>query len=240
MTTIPSRIDRIRPVIEAILAQTVPVEHIELNIPYRCIRTDERYTVPTWLECTDRVMIFRTEDYGPITKVAPTFVRHQNDHETYIWSVDDDCAYPTNQLELLCRVHHPDKRRILTRYGGELKADGTVQFWYGEGQVTMFEGFGGVLYPPASVGEDFLEYLTVTSANADCRKNDDMVLAMYFSSRGLPMYLYNQPSEGAPYMVPGWLPHAKQDALSQGGHAENYKRIFAFINSLRQSATKLD
>ena len=51
----------------------------------------------------------------------------------------------------------------------------------------MFEGFGGVLYPPACIGEDFLKYLTVTSANADCRKNDDIVLAMYFSSHGLPM-----------------------------------------------------
>ena len=108
MTTIPSRIDLIRPVIEAVLAQTVPIEHMELNIPDRCIRTGEPYVVPAWLECMDRVMVFRTEDYGPITKVAPTFLRHQNDHETYIWSVDDDCAYPANQLELLCRVHCPE------------------------------------------------------------------------------------------------------------------------------------
>ncbi len=235
MTTIPSRIDLIRPVIEAVLAQTVPIEHMEVNIPDRCIRTGEPYVVPAWLECMDRVMIFRTEDYGPITKVAPTFLRYQNDHETYIWSVDDDCAYPANQLELLCRVHCPDKRRILTRYGGQLRADGTVQFWHGETEVTMFEGFGGVLYPPACVGEDFLEYLTVTSANSDCRKNDDIVLAMYFSSCGLPMYLYNRPSEDTPYMVPGWLPHSKQDALHHGGHLENYRRIFAFIDSLRQS-----
>jgi len=71
MTTIPSRIDGIRPVIEAVLAQTVPIEHIELNIPYTCIRTGESYAVPEWLESMHRVQIFRTEDYGPITKVAP-------------------------------------------------------------------------------------------------------------------------------------------------------------------------
>lgn len=231
MTTIPSRIDQIRPVVEAVLAQSVPVDHLELNIPYQCIRTGESYAVPAWLESMDRVKIFRTEDYGPITKIAPTLLRYQNDHQTHVWSVDDDCAYPANQLALLCRVHDPDKRRILTRYGGKLQSDGSVQFLYGEADVTMFEGFGGVLYPPACVRENFLEYLEVTSANDDCRRNDDIVLAMYFNACGLPIHLFNQPSGDTPYMVSGWLPHFKQDSLSAQGHEENYKRIFNFINS---------
>src|SRR3954454_7342004 len=77
MTTIPTRIDEIRPVIEAVLAQSVPIERLELNIPYKCIRTNEPYTIPMWLDGMDRVMIFRTEDYGSITKVAPTFLRYQ-------------------------------------------------------------------------------------------------------------------------------------------------------------------
>ena len=231
MTTIPSRIDLIRPVLEAVLAQSVPVEHVELNIPYQSIRTGESYSVPAWLEQMDRVKIFRTEDYGPITKVAPTFLRHQNDQETYVWSVDDDCAYPANQLQLLCRVHDRNKRRILTRYGGKLEADGTVSFWHGEAEVTMFEGFGGVLYPPACIRENFLEYLLVTSANSDCRKNDDIVLAMYFNACAMPIYLFNKVTEDTPYLVSGWLPHSKRDALSAQGHEENYKRIFNFISS---------
>ena len=84
MTTIPSRIDLIRPVIEAVLNQTVPIEHLEVNVPYQCIRTGEAYELPAWLEGMERVKIFRTEDCGPITKVAPTFLRYQNDLETYI------------------------------------------------------------------------------------------------------------------------------------------------------------
>jgi hypothetical protein len=232
MTTIPSRIGEIRPVVEAVLAQTVSVEHLELNIPHICIRTGQAYVVPAWLESMDRVMIFRTEDYGPITKVGPTFLRYRNDPRTYVWSVDDDCAYPANQLELLCRAHDPTKRRILARYGGNLGAGGTVESWYGEGEVTMLEGFGGVLYPPACVGEDFLDYLTTTSASVDCRKNDDIVLAMYFARHGMPMYLYNKPTEDTPYMVSGWLPHSERDALVDTDHAENYKRIYAFVSSL--------
>lgn len=231
MTTIPSRIDKIRPVIEAVLTQTVPIEHVELNIPYHCIRTNEPYAIPPWLALMKKVKIFRTEDYGSITKVAPTFLRYKDDHETYIFSLDDDCTFPLNQLELICRAHEPDKRRILVRYGGPLSPDGSTQNWYGEGQATWFEGFGGVLYPPACVGDDFLDYLVATSANGDCREGDDMVLSLYFNRIGLPIYLRNQPSE-APYMVNGWLPHSKIDALSEHGHAEKYKRVVAFVNSL--------
>ena len=240
MTTTPSRIGLIRPVVEAVLGQTVSIEHLELNIPYVCSRTGEDYSIPDWLGSMEQVRIFRTDDYGPITKVGPTLLRYRDDHETYIWSVDDDCAYPANQLELLNVAHRPDQRRILTRYGGKLQEDGAVQFWYGEAEVTMFEGFGGVLYPPACVGKDFEAYLNVTSVNEDCRKNDDIVLAMYFTSHGLPIYLYNKPSKDTPYMVTGWLPHAEHDdALVHTEHQENYRRIFAFISSLSSKKGKI-
>lgn len=180
----------------------------------------------------ERVVIFRTGDYGAVTKIAPTLIRHQNDRETYIWSVDDDCAYPANQLETLCRVHDPAKHRILTRYGGKLEADGWYQSWYGNAEVTMFEGFGGVLYPPACIAPTFSDYITATSLNAECRKSDDIVLAMYFTKIGLPIYLYNQPSDETPYMVSGWLPYSQKDHLSAGGHRERYKHVFRIIQSI--------
>jgi hypothetical protein len=235
MTTIPSRIDLLQPVIESILSQTTPIAQLEMNIPFKCVRTNEVYKIPPWLGSAPRVKIYRTEDYGPITKIAPTFLRYERDQETYIWSIDDDCAYPANQLELLLRAHRPERRRILTRYGGKLNADGTVNFWYGEADVTLFEGFGGVLYPPSAIANDFSDYLKVTSANSDCRKSDDIVLSMYFSSIGLPIHLYNVPSEDTPYMVTGWLPHSKRDALCENGYDEIYKKIFNFINTLLQT-----
>jgi hypothetical protein len=108
MTTTPSRIERIRPALDSVIAQSASIEHIEMNIPYVSARTNELYALPRWLEGMDRVKIFRTEDYGPITNVAPTLLRHRCDHDTYIWSVDGDYAYPTNQLEMLCRCHRPE------------------------------------------------------------------------------------------------------------------------------------
>jgi hypothetical protein len=232
MTTLPSRIDHIRAALESVIAQTAPIEHIEMNVPYVCVRTNEPYVLPKWLEEMDRVKLFRTDDYGPITKVAPTLLRHKDEQHTYIWSVDDDFAYPTNQLELLCRYHHSSKYRILARHGGNFLADGSVQFLFGEVEVSMFEGFGTVLYPPACIGEDFLEYVQKTSENMDCRKNDDVVLSFYFSSRHVPIYLCNRPTETEPFYPTGALTFSEgKDAISQDSeHQQRYKHVVEFLN----------
>ena len=236
MTTLPSRIDRIHLALESVIAQTVPIEHIEVNVPYVCVRTNEPYVLPKWLEDMGRVKIFRTDDYGPITKVAPTLLRHKDEQQTYIWSVDDDFAYPPNQLEMLCRCHRSSEYRILSRHGGTFDADGNVNFNFGEMEISMFEGFGTVLYPPACIGEDFLEYVQKTSKNLDCRKNDDVVLSLYFTSRGVRIYLCNRPSETEPFYPSGSLPYSlEKDAISQDSeHLPRIKRIFQFLNSHRQ------
>lgn len=234
MTTIPSRIDRIRPVLESVLGQTVPVEHVELNIPYVCVRTNEPYTLPTWLTEMERVKIFRTDDYGPITKIAPTLLRHQSDQETYLWSVDDDFAYPENQLAMLRRGHRHSEHRILARHGGDFNKDGSITFKYGQMPVSMFEGFGTVLYPPGCIGGDFLEYVQATSKDMDCRQSDAVVLSLYFSSREVPIFIWNSPSETEPFYPTGALPHSSEkDALhlQGGGNLERYKRVISFLSS---------
>src|SRR5262245_2862061 len=123
MTTIPSRIALIRPAIESLLRQNMPIESVEINIPFYCHRTQESYELPSWLETMDRVRVFRTDDFGPITKIAPTLLRHSHDDNVYIWSADDDFIYPPNQLEMLCHCHDPSQKRILTRHGGVIQPD---------------------------------------------------------------------------------------------------------------------
>jgi hypothetical protein len=212
MTTIPSRIDLIRPAIESALNQIVPVERLDINIPFWCRRTAQAYVIPQWMKAMERVLIFRTEDYGPLTKVAPTFLRYRGDGHSYIWSVDDDCAYPPNHLGLLCAAHDPGKHRIIARHGGNLQPDGSVQYLFGSMEVSLFEGFGSVLYPPDCVAADFDKFLKAASANEECRKNDDVLMSLYFAKHGLPIWLHNQPSEKQPWMHEGWLPHHSLDA----------------------------
>ncbi len=236
LTTIPSRIDHIRPVLLSALNQTVKIEKVEINIPLVCGRTGEEYLIPDWLIDMRGVEIFRTEDYGPITKIAPTLLRHSSRSDLYVWAIDDDCAYPSDQLEVLLKGFSPDESRILVRYGGALNSGHDFQNWYGEGLVSFFEGFGGVLYPPNSVGKDFDDYVKITSDNQDCRRSDDIVLSMYFNNRNIPIYLYNHPDAVHPYLVEGWLKHAGTDALSEGGHREKYGRAFEFVRGLLKSS----
>jgi len=233
MTTIPSRIDRIRPVLENVLSQTVPVAYIELNLPHVCIRTSELYLVPPWLEEFDRVNIFRTPDQGPITKIAPTLIRYRDDTDTYIWSVDDDIAYQKDQLEKLLKCYRPSHKQILCRYGGVIGPDGTINFQYGETPVTMFEGFGTVLYPPECIGDDFPQYVEEVSLNPDCRISDDVVLSHYFTTRGIQIFLCHSASGDEPWLPRDTLPHASEGQalhLQSGGHLDRYKRVYQILS----------
>jgi hypothetical protein len=211
LTTLPSRINLIRPMLISILDQTYPVDAIHINIPLVCKRTKEEYVIPKWLESFPKLEIFRTEDYGSITKVAPTFFREK----CYIWSVDDDIAYPSYTLQKLIDKH--DGNSIVYYY--DFKLD----------DLLIFEGFGSILYPPACVQEDFLEYLEITSSLPDCRISDDVILSNYFINNK-KIRVFNK--EHIHNFV---LPYYKsKDAthLQSGGHIPRYKRVIAQLKSL--------
>jgi hypothetical protein len=116
LTTIPSRIDLLKPILDSVLNQTIFIHHIEINIPYKCLRTGEDYIIPQWMENMNRLQIFRTTDYGAITKIAPTLLRHAKE-QIGIWSIDDDIVYPPNSLEILQKVFNPSISTIICNIG---------------------------------------------------------------------------------------------------------------------------
>lgn len=184
LSTIPSRIERIRPTIESLLRQSYPVEKVEINVPYWCVRTAEPYKVPDWLTAMDRVEVHRTEDYGAITKVAPTLLRHAHE-PVFVWSVDDDFVYHPKHLETM--MVGADGRSIVCLHGGIWTEHG---FAGGQGRhhtVDIVEGFFGIVYPPDCIREDFLAYVEKTSADWDNRKSDDIILSNYFAIHKVPM-----------------------------------------------------
>lgn len=232
MTTIPSRIFQIRPVIEALLNQSVPLERIEINVPEKCIRTGEKYSIPSWFAEISLLDVFSTDDLGPITKIAPTLIRHRHDNETVVWSVDDDCAYPPYQLGLLVDHYNPAVRRILTRHGGLLNCDGSINFLYGVCPVDMFEGFAGVLYPPNCICDEFEPFVRSVVEDPDSRKSDDVVLSYYFKKKGFEILLVNNPTDEVPFMPTGFQEYSSgPDALSvvDGGHIAKYQRVYKYL-----------
>ncbi len=67
---------------------------LNFNIPFMCKKTGEEYIIPDWLDelVSEKFKIYRTLDYGSITKILPTILRI-NDPETIIITVDDDLIY---------------------------------------------------------------------------------------------------------------------------------------------------
>ena len=113
----PARVMLLRPVLDSVLAQepTGIVARIELNLPFICTRTNTTYEIPAWLEdYFPRVIVERTSDLGPATKVAPTLLRHAN-NPLWVWSIDDDMVYGLQTLAGLINARSIAAALVATR-----------------------------------------------------------------------------------------------------------------------------
>jgi len=234
LTTIPSRIDLIKPVLECILRQTIHVDHVELNVPEVCLRTGEPYVLPEWLGDMRKVEVYRTPDYGAITKIAPTLLRHRDEPDTLLWSVDDDILLPVNSLACLWKYYFPDQHAVLCNSGCLFVAGVpgvSYQTLRTYGRVDLIEGFGTILYPSGCIGDDFEEYVIMTSGNDDARKSDDVVLSNYFARRNVPMYTCGDPNQTIEYAKNLMTYYNLPDALHKqdDGHQVRYGRVLCWL-----------
>lgn len=100
ITTTPKRIKKISAVISSLLDQTVKVDEIALNIPYKFQnQISESYEVSKELEKT--INVYRSgKDYGPMTAIIPTLLR-EKEANTKIIFLDDDVIYGKDFIETL-------------------------------------------------------------------------------------------------------------------------------------------
>jgi hypothetical protein len=102
LSTVPDRIDNLRPTIRSLLEQTRPPDEIILAIPQFSIREQRAYVVPKYISRLPRVRVLHCfEDWGPATKFIGAIqdelaAGRQN---TLIMVVDDDRLYPRDALE---------------------------------------------------------------------------------------------------------------------------------------------
>lgn len=101
LTTIPDRIDRIRPTLHSLLDQTRRPDAIVLNLPEHARREARHYVIPPFLETLGAVeRVPCGEDRGPATKLLPTLER-EREPDTRIIVLDDDQVYPRTLVENL-------------------------------------------------------------------------------------------------------------------------------------------
>jgi hypothetical protein len=106
LTTIPERLSFNHPlglirVIYSLMNMKYDNYEIHFNIPKINKKTGIEYIIPDWLNDLngrDKLRIFRTEDYGPVTKLYPTLQRITDPNQLII-VVDDDLIYESRLIE---------------------------------------------------------------------------------------------------------------------------------------------
>ncbi len=122
LTTIPDRIDKIKPALVSLLDQSRRVDEICINVPHKTLK-GKKYKIPSWLKKLDNIKVRRVEkDWGPSTKLLPTLVREN--HDTIIIVTDDDVIYGSKTIETYVREFY--KRgcdEAITNFGAKINTN---------------------------------------------------------------------------------------------------------------------
>lgn len=204
-TTIPSRLVSnyefdIRYNLKSLLNQSYDGEYeVHMNIPYFCKKTNSEYVIPEWLteleNTNPRLKIFRTEDYGPLTKLLPT-VERINDGETIIIVVDDDLVYHEDMVKEQVKnqskwIDNPvgyDGMRSRNEDGSFSNYFGDTRDHYYSGthrdsRVDILQHYKTISYKRRFFGEDFREFVEKYYT-----WNDDLFVSAYFASKKIDRY----------------------------------------------------
>lgn len=192
LTTSPKRIDKIKPMLDSIMAQSYPPDRIVLNLPRVFKRTGDTFVDPLPQFITNNPLIYVNwcEDIGPATKIIPT-ISLIKDPDTYILSVDDDIYYPNYLLKLYLSYAQvlpnsiitgttfiDNKDRIDNRWLESIKSKTIPRF---KGRLAdLLEGFSGVLYRRDFFTKELLKDFYKWNNEKSCRLGDDFHLSNLF------------------------------------------------------------
>jgi hypothetical protein len=149
LTTTPTRIGKILPTIQSLLAQSRPADQIILSVPEKLARTGERFgDIPKELQAladAGKLEIHRTKDYGPATKfIGPLEVG--GDPDDKICWLDDDILYSPLLLQTLAEELDTRPKTALGVCGFFMTgATGYAIAPDHGGHAEILEGFGGVM-----------------------------------------------------------------------------------------------
>jgi len=115
-TTIPTRYERLRKMIESLVNQTYKLDAIYVGLPKRSHRLKLEYPpLPDDIK-KNCIVVVPKIDYGPITKLYGGLVS-EKDPETLIISFDDDIVYPPTTVETFVKHAQEWPDRVITATG---------------------------------------------------------------------------------------------------------------------------
>lgn len=97
----PHNVHRLESLLASLLDQTIKIDQIALNIPYKT-KDGKDYTIKK--VCEDVVSVYRCGyDYGKENNIIPTLLR-EGEYGTVIICLDENIIYGQNFLELLIKT----------------------------------------------------------------------------------------------------------------------------------------
>jgi hypothetical protein len=198
LTTIPSRLKAehetgFKQCLNSLLNQDYKGNYeIHFNIPKTLKSTGEEYIIPNWvkdamIDSNGKLKIYRTEDFGPLTKLLPT-VERVTDPNAIIVVVDDDLVYH----------HHMLEEQVINQYKFERASVGYdgIDLWrpvFGDGRdhfvtavrknikVKVLQHYKTISYKRSYFESDFKQYV-----DEYYEWNDDILMAGYLGLKNIP------------------------------------------------------
>ena len=217
LTTVPERLDSnptgLKKCINSLLGQDYKDFEIHFNIPETYALTNEKYIIPKWLsedeyftqEEKDKIKIFRTADFGPITKILPTIFR-VSDPKTILIVVDDDLEYHSG---MICEHLRLQKTQdAVFGYDGRIRYDGPifgdedirnyfVVSVFEDTRVRIMQHYKSVSYKRHYFTDNLLEFLYKT-------QSDDITLSAYMNFKNIPLIVAKYSNEEQLYSLKDW------------------------------------
>lgn len=241
-TTSPTRINKIKEMVDSILLQTKKPDFFILNIPKVFKRTNETYDIPNFLKNKDIILNILDVDYGPATKLIGGYyyikkmnIEPQNARIIYL---DDDISYPDKMIEEYCKF---EDNYIRTITGFDFVSSQLNFVTKHNVSVQIAEGYGSVCVPFICLKEDFMEYMIhYTMNNEDTRLSDDIIISNYFHKNNNKIIILNNTSFSKDII---WINKCVldygncSDALHCGANgttssnSERYLKVIKILNS---------
>jgi hypothetical protein len=206
-TTLPNRYPSLLRTLKAMHDQDCHIDQIYVTLPYKAKRLNQIYPpLPDDIKNLATIIKIK-KDYGPLTKMVGALY-HEQDKNTIIVSVDDDCLYPLNLVSSLVQLslQHDDvaicgtgaligRGLTMASFHGTLKGFEMFNVLSGfritdEGRaIDVIHGFAGVLYRrgffPKKEKLNHLLKLPFIDDYVFC--HDDLILSGYLRQQGIKL-----------------------------------------------------
>lgn len=196
LTTTPYRIESIKPVLDGILRQSIKPTKIYVNVPWKFKRENIVYVIPEWLKNYSKIypniIINRTKDYGPATKLLATLEK-EHDPKTIIITLDDDFIYPKHIVRDLVKQYLFKFNQVpvpiaITGHGFNLFfLQNSYLMYYpvflAHNPSLLVTGSSGVAYRREFFKEDI--FSLTENLPLSCFLSDDLMISAYLLANGV-------------------------------------------------------